>query len=167
MVRRGRPLRLGDIFRKQWHWRRNKTHLRQNHLIDFQGKIFEDVKSWLKLIRLYQYKSVFAGLPWQRFVMLDDAELESRGVNDAAARQCLLEVFDRLKRAEAQGRLMIMPTRLDEFQDLCEGLASVDVEEMVQGPVEEVSAPRQECVAWTQPLCFCAACIEEKAGSVM
>ncbi|EME42853.1 hypothetical protein DOTSEDRAFT_104821, partial [Dothistroma septosporum NZE10] len=57
-------------------------------------KVLEDVKTWLKIIRLYQYRSVFTGLSWQRMAMFDDGELESRGVDASAARECLLGVFD-------------------------------------------------------------------------
>lgn len=52
----------------------------------------EDVKEWLKKMRLHKYTEDLKGLTWKELVLLEDEDLEKRGVAARGARGKLLKV---------------------------------------------------------------------------
>tara|TARA_R110002003_G_scaffold115_4_gene9986 strand:+ start:32589 stop:33914 length:1326 start_codon:yes stop_codon:yes gene_type:complete len=54
--------------------------------------LLQDIPNWLRSLRLHKYTDNLKDLKWQELVELDDAGLESRGVNALGARRKMLKV---------------------------------------------------------------------------
>lgn len=67
--------------------------------------LLEDISAWLKVLRLHKYTPVLGDLYWKDLVMLNDAQLEARGVSALGARRKMLKVFDQVKQAMENGEL--------------------------------------------------------------
>lgn len=68
-------------------------------------KLLRDVSAWLRALRLHKYTECFKDMDWQDIVMLDDAQLEEKGVNALGARRKMLKVFEQVRDAQKDGTL--------------------------------------------------------------
>ena len=57
-------------------------------------KILEDVPAWLRSLRLHKYTPNFEGMGWRDMVILDEAQLEAKGVAALGARRKMLKTFE-------------------------------------------------------------------------
>lgn len=67
--------------------------------------LLADTSAWLKVLRLHKYTPVLGSLHWKELVMLDDAQLEERGVSALGARRKMLKVFEQIRGAMENGEL--------------------------------------------------------------
>jgi hypothetical protein len=63
-------------------------------------ELLKDIPAWLKALRLHKYSASFEGMTWQEMVVLDEAELESRGVATVGARKRFLRLFESIKKSQ-------------------------------------------------------------------
>lgn len=68
-------------------------------------KLLKDVSAWLRALRLHKYTECFKDMDWQDIVVLDDAQLEDKGVNALGARRKMLKVFEQVRDAQKDGTL--------------------------------------------------------------
>jgi SAM domain (Sterile alpha motif) len=61
---------------------------------DVDPKILEDVPAWLRTLRLHKYTPNFEGMSWRDMVVLDEAQLEAKGVAALGARRKMLKTFE-------------------------------------------------------------------------
>ena len=59
--------------------------------------LLKDVPAWLRSLRLHKYTPNFEGMTWKEMVVLDEAQLEAKGVAALGARRKLLKTFDAVK----------------------------------------------------------------------
>lgn len=57
-------------------------------------KVLEDVPTWLRTLRLHKYTPNFEGMSWRDMVILDEAQLEAKGVAALGARRKMLKTFE-------------------------------------------------------------------------
>jgi len=57
-------------------------------------KLLEDVAAWLRSLRLHKYTPNFEGMSWRDMVILDEAQLEAKGVAALGARRKMLKTFE-------------------------------------------------------------------------
>jgi hypothetical protein len=57
-------------------------------------KLLEDVPAWLRSLRLHKYTPNFEGMSWRDMVILDEAQLEAKGVAALGARRKMLKTFE-------------------------------------------------------------------------
>ncbi|KAI1282495.1 protein VTS1 [Xylaria sp. FL0933] len=67
--------------------------------------LLQDIPSWLRSLRLHKYTDNLKDMKWTELIELDDAALESRGVNALGARRKMLKVFEQVKEAKAEGKI--------------------------------------------------------------
>jgi len=60
-------------------------------------ELLKDVPAWLRSLRLHKYTPNFEGMTWKEMVVLDEAQLEAKGVAALGARRKLLKTFDAVK----------------------------------------------------------------------
>jgi hypothetical protein len=53
-----------------------------------------DVPAWLRSLRLHKYTPNFEGSKWQDMVLMDEAQLEAKGVAALGARRKMLKTFE-------------------------------------------------------------------------
>ena len=61
---------------------------------DFDPAILNDVPAWLRSLRLHKYTPNFEGMTWKDMVVLDEAQLEVKGVAALGARRKMLKTFE-------------------------------------------------------------------------
>lgn len=61
---------------------------------DVDPKLLEDVPAWLRSLRLHKYTPNFEGMSWRDMVVMDEAQLEAKGVAALGARRKMLKTFD-------------------------------------------------------------------------
>jgi hypothetical protein len=57
-------------------------------------KLLEDVPGWLRSLRLHKYTPNFEGMSWRDMAILDEAQLEAKGVAALGARRKMLKTFE-------------------------------------------------------------------------
>jgi hypothetical protein len=57
-------------------------------------KLLEDVPAWLRSLRLHKYTPNFEGMSWRDVVILDEDQLEAKGVAALGARRKMLKTFE-------------------------------------------------------------------------
>jgi len=57
-------------------------------------KLLEDVPAWLRSLRLHKYTPNFEGMSWRDMVILDETQLEAKGVVALGARRKMLKTFE-------------------------------------------------------------------------
>ena len=57
-------------------------------------KVLEDVPAWLRSLRLHKYTPNFEGMNWRDMVILDEPQLEAKGVAALGARRKMLKTFE-------------------------------------------------------------------------
>lgn len=60
--------------------------------------LLADVPNWLRSLRLHKYTPQFEGSNWKTMVLMDDADLEKKGVGAVGARRKLLKYVVSLSR---------------------------------------------------------------------
>ncbi|SPO02711.1 probable Protein VTS1 [Cephalotrichum gorgonifer] len=68
--------------------------------------LLQDIPAWLRSLRLHKYTDNLKDMQWTDLVELDDKALEERGVNALGARRKMLKVFEQVKEAKADGRIV-------------------------------------------------------------
>lgn len=58
--------------------------------------LLDDIGAWLKSLRLHKYTDCLKDLTWQELVVLDESQLEARGVNAMGARRKMMKVFEQV-----------------------------------------------------------------------
>lgn len=61
---------------------------------DVDPKVLEDVPAWLRTLRLHKYTPNFEGMSWRDMVVLDEGQLEAKGVSALGARRKMLKTFE-------------------------------------------------------------------------
>ncbi|KAH8822553.1 hypothetical protein DL96DRAFT_1698105 [Flagelloscypha sp. PMI_526] len=61
---------------------------------DVDPSLLHDIPSWLRSLRLHKYTPNFEGMNWQDMVVMDDAQLEAKGVAALGARRKMLKTFE-------------------------------------------------------------------------
>jgi len=56
--------------------------------------LLNDVPAWLRSLRLHKYTPNFEGSKWQDMVVMDEAQLEAKGVSALGARRKMLKTFE-------------------------------------------------------------------------
>lgn len=64
---------------------------------DLDMNLLNDISAWLRGLRLHKYTPNFEGSTWKEMVMMDDSELESRGVAAIGARRKMLRTFETVR----------------------------------------------------------------------
>jgi hypothetical protein len=72
--------------------------INRDHETDME--LLKDIPAWLKALRLHKYAASFEGLNWQEMVMLDEGELEKRGVVTVGARKRFIRLFEAVKKCQ-------------------------------------------------------------------
>ena len=61
---------------------------------DVDPKLLEDIPAWLRSLRLHKYTPNFEGISWREMVVMDEAQLEAKGVAALGARRKMLKTFE-------------------------------------------------------------------------
>ena len=61
---------------------------------DVDPKLLDDVPGWLRSLRLHKYTPNFEGMHWRDMVVMDEAQLEAKGVAALGARRKMLKTFE-------------------------------------------------------------------------
>lgn len=61
---------------------------------DVDPALLNDVPAWLRSLRLHKYTPNFEGSKWQEMVVMDEAQLEAKGVAALGARRKMLKTFE-------------------------------------------------------------------------
>jgi len=61
---------------------------------DVDPALLNDVPAWLRSLRLHKYTPNFEGSTWQEMVLMDEAQLEAKGVAALGARRKMLKTFE-------------------------------------------------------------------------
>jgi len=61
---------------------------------DVDPALLNDVPAWLRSLRLHKYTPNFESTTWQEMVMMDEAQLEAKGVAALGARRKMLKTFE-------------------------------------------------------------------------
>ncbi|PFH54042.1 hypothetical protein AMATHDRAFT_53832 [Amanita thiersii Skay4041] len=65
---------------------------------DVDPAMLNDVPAWLRSLRLHKYTPNFEGMKWQDMVVLDEAQLEAKGVAALGARRKMLKTFEMVRK---------------------------------------------------------------------
>ena len=57
-------------------------------------KLLEDIPAWLRSLRLHKYTPNFEGMHWRDIVVMDEPQLEAKGVAALGARRKMLKTFE-------------------------------------------------------------------------
>jgi SAM domain (Sterile alpha motif) len=61
---------------------------------DVDPALLNDVAAWLRSLRLHKYTPNFEGSTWQEMVVMDEAQLEAKGVAALGARRKMMKTFE-------------------------------------------------------------------------
>jgi hypothetical protein len=64
---------------------------------DVDPNLLNDVPAWLRSLRLHKYTPNFEGMTWKEMVILDEAQLEAKGVAALGARRKMLKTFETVR----------------------------------------------------------------------
>jgi len=59
--------------------------------------LLEDVPSWLRSLRLHKYTPNFEGMTWRQMVVMNEQQLEDKGVAALGARRKMLKTFEHVR----------------------------------------------------------------------
>ncbi|KAF8531993.1 hypothetical protein JB92DRAFT_2781115 [Gautieria morchelliformis] len=59
--------------------------------------LLEDVPSWLRSLRLHKYTPNFEGMTWHQMVIMNEQQLEEKGVAALGARRKMLKTFEQVR----------------------------------------------------------------------
>lgn len=80
-----------------------ETRSKRSMYIDIE--LLSDIGAWLRSCRLHKYTGNLSGMTWQEVILLDNHDLELRGVNALGARRKLLKMFEEVREACESGLL--------------------------------------------------------------
>ena len=61
---------------------------------DVDPKLLDDIPGWLRSLRLHKYTPNFENMHWRDMVVMDEAQLEAKGVAALGARRKMLKTFE-------------------------------------------------------------------------
>ena len=61
---------------------------------EIDPQLLSDVPAWLRSLRLHKYTPNFEGISWREMVVMDEAQLEAKGVAALGARRKMLKTFE-------------------------------------------------------------------------
>jgi len=61
---------------------------------DVDPALLNDIPAWLRSLRLHKYTPNFERMKWQDMVMMDEAQLEAKGVAALGARRKMMKTFE-------------------------------------------------------------------------
>lgn len=64
---------------------------------DVDPALLNDVPAWLRSLRLHKYTPNFESLTWRDMIVMDEAQLEARGVAALGARRKMLKTFETVR----------------------------------------------------------------------
>ncbi|KAF9265259.1 hypothetical protein L218DRAFT_163370 [Marasmius fiardii PR-910] len=77
---------------------------------DVDPQLLNDIPAWLRSLRLHKYTPNFEGMKWQDVVVMDEAQLEAKGVAALGARRKMLKTFELVrKKMGIEGGPMVVP----------------------------------------------------------
>lgn len=65
---------------------------------DVDPAMLNDIPAWLRSLRLHKYTPNFEGCKWQEMVVMDEAQLEAKGVAALGARRKMLKTFETVRK---------------------------------------------------------------------
>lgn len=65
---------------------------------DVDPSLLSDIPAWLRSLRLHKYTPILEGMKWQDIVMMDEAQLEAKGVAALGARRKMLKTFELVRK---------------------------------------------------------------------
>jgi hypothetical protein len=65
---------------------------------DVDPALLNDIPAWLRSLRLHKYTPNFENMKWQDMVVLDEAQLEAKGVAALGARRKMLKTFELVRK---------------------------------------------------------------------
>ncbi|KAL0061798.1 Flap-structured DNA-binding and RNA-binding protein [Marasmius tenuissimus] len=65
---------------------------------DVDPALLHDIPGWLRSLRLHKYTPNFEGMKWQDMVVMDEAQLEAKGVAALGARRKMLKTFELVRK---------------------------------------------------------------------
>lgn len=65
---------------------------------DVDPALLNDIPGWLRSLRLHKYTPNFEGMKWQDMVVMDEAQLEAKGVAALGARRKMLKTFELVRK---------------------------------------------------------------------
>ncbi|KAL0574558.1 Flap-structured DNA-binding and RNA-binding protein [Marasmius crinis-equi] len=65
---------------------------------DVDPALLNDIPGWLRSLRLHKYTPNFEGMKWQDMVVMDEAQLEAKGVAALGARRKMMKTFELVRK---------------------------------------------------------------------
>ncbi len=65
---------------------------------DVDPQLLNDIPAWLRSLRLHKYTPNFEGMKWQDMVVMDESQLEGKGVAALGARRKMLKTFELVRK---------------------------------------------------------------------
>lgn len=65
---------------------------------DVDPTLLNDIAGWLRSLRLHKYTPNFEGMKWQDMVLMDEGQLEAKGVAALGARRKMLKTFELVRK---------------------------------------------------------------------
>lgn len=65
---------------------------------DVDPQLLNDIPGWLRSLRLHKYTPNFEGMKWQDMVIMDEAQLEGKGVAALGARRKMMKTFELVRK---------------------------------------------------------------------
>lgn len=65
---------------------------------DVDPTLLQDIPAWLRSLRLHKYTPNFEGYKWEDMVMMDEQDLEDKGVAALGARRKMLKTFETVRK---------------------------------------------------------------------
>ncbi|KAL0960907.1 hypothetical protein HGRIS_005916 [Hohenbuehelia grisea] len=65
---------------------------------DVDPAVLEDIPAWLRSLRLHKYTPNFENMNWRDMVIMDEAQLEAKGVAALGARRKMLKTFELVRK---------------------------------------------------------------------
>jgi hypothetical protein len=65
---------------------------------DVDPALLNDIPAWLRSLRLHKYTPNFEACKWQDMVVMDEAQLEAKGVSALGARRKMLKTFETVRK---------------------------------------------------------------------
>ncbi|ESK95658.1 sam domain protein [Moniliophthora roreri MCA 2997] len=72
---------------------------------DIDPALLNDVPAWLRSLRLHKYTPNFQGMNWEDIVMLNEDELEAKGVAALGARRKMIKTFELVRKRMGMGEI--------------------------------------------------------------
>jgi hypothetical protein len=94
----------------------NGSVINREHETD--PELLKDIPAWLKALRLHKYVPSFEGLSWKEMVVLEESELETRGVATVGARKRFLRLFEIVRKSQGMEPSVVVAEKVDVVEPL-------------------------------------------------